>query len=81
MCSNARRAMYFNGLPEQKIHNITIEDVFITSKIGGEIAESENIVLRNVTIHPEKGEALLIKNCDGVQLNGFQGEVVEVNTK
>lgn len=81
VCSNARRAMYFNGLPEQKIDNITIEDVFITSKIGGEIAESENIILKNVTIQPEKGEALLLKNCINVSTPDFQGDIKKVNVR
>ena len=79
-CSNARRAMFFNGLPEQNIHGITIEDVFITSKIGAEIAESDHIKLNNVTIHPKEGPALLIRNCKEVNIKGFKGEIKRINT-
>jgi len=81
MCKNARRAMYFNGLPEQKIENITIEDAFITARIGAEIAESENITFKNVTIQQKEGEALLLKNCEEINLNDFAGEVKTVTTR
>ena len=78
-CSNARRAMFFNGLPEQNIHGIVIEDVFVTSKIGGEIAESDHIKLNNVTIHPAEGPALIIRNCKEVNLGDFKGDVKRIN--
>ncbi|MCC8174708.1 MAG: glycoside hydrolase family 28 protein [Odoribacter sp.] len=74
-CSQARRAMFFNGLPEQNIDRIVVEDVFITSQLGAELVESENIDLKNVTIHTEKGAALLLKNCKNVNLNTFDAEV------
>lgn len=79
MCSDARRAMYFYGLPEQKIQNITIEDVVITSQLGGEITESENITFKNVTINQQGGAGMVIKNCSGVHLDDFKGEVKKIN--
>lgn len=33
ICSSARRAMYFNGLPEQNIENINVENVTIHSQL------------------------------------------------
>ncbi len=79
-CSNARRAMFFNGLPEQNIHGISIEDVFITSKIGAEIAESDHIQLKNITIHAKEGPALLLRNCNKVNIKDFNGKIERINT-
>jgi polygalacturonase len=68
---NARRAMYFNGLPEMNIMNINIEDAIITSKIGAELSESKNIQFKNVTIIPQEGPALLLNNVKNVQIADF----------
>lgn len=72
VCANARRAMYFNGLPEQPIHNINIESITVYSKIGAELMESENITMKNVQIYPEQGPALLLKNVGNVRVEGFE---------
>lgn len=71
-CSNARRAMYFNGLPEHNISNINIEDVVIHCQVGAELMESENINLKNIHIYPQQQPALLLKNVKNVQVNGFE---------
>ena len=72
VCSSARRAMFFNGLPEYNINNINIENVSIHSNIGAEIAESENITLKNVNIYPKEGSALILRNVKNVKVNQFQ---------
>ncbi|WP_296945110.1 glycoside hydrolase family 28 protein [uncultured Dysgonomonas sp.] len=69
---NARRAMYFNGLPEMKIENINVEDVTITSIIGAELVESKGIHFRNVKINPKEGAALILKNVENVHISGFE---------
>lgn len=65
---NARRAMYFNGIPEMKISNINIDSVTISSTYGAEIAESEGITLKNVSIYPKKGPAIEFKNVDNAEV-------------
>ena len=70
-CSGAKRAMFFNGLPEKNIENINIEDVTINSEKGGELVESENIKLKNVKIIAESGPALRLKNVKNVTIDGF----------
>lgn len=72
-CSKARRAMFFNGLPEQNIDRIFIENVVITSRLGAELAESDGISLKDVTIHPEEGAALILRNCKNVDVKNFTG--------
>ena len=66
---NVRRAMYFNGLPEMNIDNINVENAFVTSEYGAELAESTNINFKNVTGIPQKGPAFLFTN-----VNNFKGE-------
>lgn len=50
VCSNARRALFFNGLPEMPIHNITLEDVHITAKLPPEFNYCTGVNQKNVTI-------------------------------
>lgn len=61
-CKGARRAMFFNGLPEMKIKDVRIENVTITSRLGAEINYAENVHLRHVRIIPETGEPLTQKH-------------------
>ncbi|NDW12979.1 glycoside hydrolase family 28 protein [Bacteroides sp. 214] len=71
-CSNARRALYFYGLPEQNIDNINVENITVYAKIGAEIMESTNIKLKNIQIYPEKGPALYMENVNNVTVEGFE---------
>lgn len=70
-CRNARRAMYFHGLPEQNIENIHIEDVIIHSEIGAELIDSKNITLKNIAIYSEEGPVLTMGNVQNVTINGL----------
>lgn len=71
VCSNAHKAMFFNGLPEKNIDNINIEDVTVHAKLGAELVESENIKLKNINITAEEGSALVLKNVKNVTVDGF----------
>lgn len=70
-CSNARKAMYFYGLPEHNIDNINVENVVIHSTLGAEILESKNITLKNVNIYPKEGPALTLRNVIDVKVEDF----------
>ena len=59
---NARRAMFFNGLPEKNITNINIENSVVTAKIGAVLAESDGVHFKNVTIIPDSGEPIILRN-------------------
>ncbi|MDD3080072.1 MAG: glycoside hydrolase family 28 protein [Paludibacter sp.] len=74
-CANANRALYFNGLPENPIEGIYVENALITSKYGAEIKESRNIVLKNVDIVAQKGPAVKLKNYENVKLDNVSGEI------
>lgn len=64
---NVHRAMFFNGLPEMKISNINVENVTIMSTLGAELAESKNIIFKNVKIFPEIGPPLKLTNVENFQ--------------
>ena len=81
---NARRAMFFNGLPEMNIENINLENAFITARYGAELSESEDIDFKNVTVIPQEGPAYILNDVKNFQSNnlGFKEngsqKVVEV---
>jgi polygalacturonase len=69
---NARRAMFFNGLPEMNISNINVENVVISATFGAEIVESTDIKFKNIKIVPKQGPALMLKNVKNFSLEEFR---------
>lgn len=69
---NARRAMFFNGLPEMKIENINVKNTIISAKYGAELVESKKIVFKNVKIVPEEGAALILRDVEEVNIDDFK---------
>jgi polygalacturonase len=59
---NARRAMFFNGLPEMNISNINLENAVITSQFGAELVEADGVKFTHVNITPTQGPAYILKN-------------------
>jgi polygalacturonase len=59
---NARRAMYFNGLPEMNIANINLENAVITSQFGAELVEADGVKFTHVEVIPAQGPAYILKN-------------------
>ena len=74
---NARRAMFFNGLPEMNIENIHLENAFITARFGAEFSESKDIILNNVTVISEEGPAYLFNNVKNFKAEKLSYEVSE----
>lgn len=68
---NSNRAMFFNGLPEMNIENINIENAFITSKIGAELSEAQNIKLKNLTVIACEGPSLILNNVKHLDVNNL----------
>ncbi len=50
ICRGAQRALYFNGLPEQPIKNVTLRNVHITANEKGTFNYCEGIQQENVVI-------------------------------
>ena len=62
--------MYFNGIPEKNIANVTVEDCLIVSDLGADIRYSEDVVLENVRIRHGDGPAYVFANCGEVRMSG-----------
>lgn len=69
-CDGARRAMFFNGLPEMKIKDIYVENVIISSKFGAELIQTDGVSLKNVKVFPEKGPKISIKYSNNIAIDG-----------
>ncbi|MBR1564948.1 MAG: glycoside hydrolase family 28 protein [Paludibacteraceae bacterium] len=54
ICNGAKRAIYFNGLPEMPIQNVTLRNVNMTAKEGATFNKTENISLENVFVNGEE---------------------------
>jgi len=91
---NARRAMFFNGLPEMNIQNIHIENSKISAQYGAELVESDGVIFRNVEIIPQNGPALILNNVknfkatdlkypnnlkNAIETKGFNSKNVEIS--
>jgi len=70
-CNGARRAMFFNGLPEMNIQDITIKNVTITSQLGADIRESDRITLENIRIFNSEGPAITLRNTKNIDIKEF----------
>lgn len=68
---NARRAMFFNGLPEMNISNIHVENAHISSLVGAEISESDGVTLKNIHIEPKQGPALILNNVKNIKIEAL----------
>ena len=70
-CRGARRAMFFNGLPEMNVEHVTVENARIFARTGAEICESTDVLLRDVTVVPERGPALKLNNVKKFRAEEF----------
>ncbi len=68
---NARRAMFFNGLPEMNISNINVENAYFSAQYGAVLSESVDINMKNVQIIPKKGPALSLNNVKNFKITGL----------
>lgn len=73
-CDGARRAIFFNGLPEMNIQDITLKNVTITSQLGADIRESDRIALKNIRILNSEGPSLTLKNSRNIDIKGFSSK-------
>lgn len=66
---NARRAMFFNGLPEMNITNINVENATISAEYGAELSESDGVYFKNVKIQAQKGEPVVLNNVKNIKID------------
>ena len=65
-----KRAIYFNGLPEMKIQNVTLRNITISATEGALFRQTDGLVIDNVKITPAVGEAFsLAPTVENVKIN------------
>jgi polygalacturonase len=50
VCLGADKALFIRGLPEMSIHDISLENITVTSEKGIDISEAKNISLKNFKV-------------------------------
>jgi polygalacturonase len=70
-CNGARRAIFFNGLPEMNIQDITIKNTTVSSQLGADIRESDRVTFENVRILNTEGPAIILRNTKNIDITGF----------
>lgn len=66
LCQSARRAMFFNGLPEMPIKNIQIRNSAFHAETGVVLNEVEGLLLEKVDVTQETGEKITQNNVTGL---------------
>lgn len=70
ICKGAGQAILINGLPEMKTKNIYLDNLFIQSKTGAKILNSEGIIMNNVRIVPAQGPPFYIQDAINIISDG-----------
>jgi hypothetical protein len=68
VCQGARRAVYFNGLPEMPISQLELRNSTFVTELGAELHYAQDILFDNVNIQQRRGDRLTL--TDDVQ--GFK---------
>ena len=55
--TNIKRAIYFNGLPEMKIQNVTLRNITMSATEGAIFRQTDGLEIENVNITAKQGEA------------------------
>ena len=67
---NIKRAIYFNGLPEMKIQNVTLRNIMMSATYGALFRQTDGLTIEDVLILPKEGEAFtLAPTVENVQIN------------
>jgi polygalacturonase len=71
-CKGALQAIFLQGLPEMNLSNITVENVFMSSKLGLSCSDADHVILKNINLEIASGDGVEIKNCKHVELENFK---------
>lgn len=79
VCRGSGRAMFFNGLPEMPISNVTVKNVIMTEATDGVvISQVDGVTLENVYVESAKGDNILnAKSAKGLKVNGTIYEEID----
>lgn len=62
ICKGAKRAIYFNGLPEQKIEDVTLRNIHMTAEEGAIFNQTNGLTVSELHITCTKGNALQLSS-------------------
>ncbi len=84
VCKGAKRALFFNGLPEMFLRDISLENAQLTADSGGSIRETSNISLSNVSIITSSNPSLELTNTqyatfDKLMFPGDEHPIIALN--
>jgi len=81
-CKKSGRAMFFNGLPEMKIQNVTVKNVIISdAQEGAVVSQADGVVMENIKITSPTGNSLSIKNANNIKVDGILFKEVDEKGK
>ena len=66
ICQGAKRAIYFNGLPEMPLDNLQLKNSLFVSEKGAELKYAKNILFDNVKIVNSQGDRLVKNNVENL---------------
>lgn len=71
ICKGAKTAIHFNGLPEQKIENVTLRNVHMTAQRGAIFQQTKGLHASDIYIECQQGEAMAIEaaTCEDIHIN------------
>ena len=58
--TNVKRCMYFNGLPEMKIQNVSLKNIKMQGDEGALLRQTDGLTIENVQILPKDGKAFIL---------------------
>jgi len=65
ICQGAKRAIWFNGLPEMPLDNLQMRNSFFVADKGCEMHYAKNILFENVRIQQSVGERIKVQDVVG----------------
>ena len=69
ICKGSKQTIYFNGLPEMKIQNVSLANIQMTGKKGAQFNQTNGLTMKNVIIEPEEGESIMLSgSVDNVSI-------------
>ena len=79
VCRGSGRAMFFNGLPEMPISDVTVKNVVITEASDGVVlSQVDGVTFKNIHVESAKGNHLLkVRNAQKLTVNGKLHEEID----
>lgn len=72
ICKGAETAILIRGLPEMKVKDILLENIYIESNKGIKCIEAENISLKNIEVLCQDSLLAIAQNAHNIQIEGLK---------